>query len=166
LFEIRDNNYELDSLNYNLGIISEEKIKDYINGKWYSPIFVNAFFKKITYQTFKSQYLDIDFKNEKINPLLMEYYSVIERIGISIESYNKSLVEVKKIEVVVKLHRDILLSNIINIKNKELDRDLLKKLEIEADFNLKENGLTIEFKPVDTAVYTRALEKIKKKRKE
>lgn len=63
LLEVRDNNFTLDKTKDDLGKLSEKVIKENLKNR--VPKLVFIFTKKIAYQTF----LNIDFKNERINPM-------------------------------------------------------------------------------------------------
>lgn len=146
LLEVRNNNFALDKTKGDLVKLSEKIIKENLKNRVPKLIFI--FTKKIVYQTFLNRYLNIDFKNERIIPMLRDYYGEIESIENSIKLYNDTFLKWGNIEL-IKIDRTLALGTIIMIKNRKLDKDLLKMLEIEADFNLKEKGLTIEFKPLD-----------------
>lgn len=145
LLEIRDNNFALDMAENDLGKLSEEALKESFDKKLPKLVFI--FIKKIVYQTFLNRYLDIDFKNGKIIPLLREYYSELEMLENSIKQYNDAFFKYNF--EFIKIDRIISMGNIIRLKNKKLDKELLNILEIEADFILKENGLEMLFKPLD-----------------
>lgn len=135
LFEVRDNNWALDYLQEKI-LENEGEIEKKV--ELGPPPLIFTFFKKTSYKNFVNKYLNIDFNEEKIGPNLREYYGDITLIEKTVKLYNEACIKKNKVHALID--RVISHTGIQRIKSQLLDENLLKMLEIEAEFDLREKG--------------------------
>ncbi len=148
LFEVMDNNFELDRINDSL-IINDilEASKEELEKEDYKYKYIFADVKMVIYNIFLKSSIDIDFKQEDIAPLLREYYKELDYLIRDTRNYNDIKMDDLDFK---KWYYSHLIIRVRTIKiTKKIDTKILVKLQKEADFNLEEKGLLRKYEPFD-----------------
>ncbi len=147
LFEVNDNNYNIKTLEYMFGI--NDLLERGTIRVWEGPFYSDGYqdnFNNVINNIFIERSINIDFKQEDLNPSLRKYYQEILNIKESIKKYNEVRINENTLEK-KKMLFTMLRQSIYLIKYQKLHLKVFDKLEKEADYHLIKSGFYKDFKP-------------------
>ena len=149
LFEIQENNYNLDSLKHELEITDLPnrklaQIKDFLD--FYNIIRIK--FDETIYKMSLEYGFDIDFENDKLLLYVRSYYQKLTELNTFIKIYNNIKIEDQSFSA--KKHFFSIIQDLVkDIKRNKVDENLIKDMQLEANFDLEKQGLSKKFKNED-----------------
>lgn len=141
LFEVRDNNYSLEWID---DYVCQIKNNILTNAK------LSIDFDKVIYANYINTSIALDFNQEELNPLLREYYKLLEMISKASYAYDKVTknnmdLSVNKFNVVKNFLLRVVENEIKKIRSGKKDKKLIDKLQKEANLYLEEKGYSRKY---------------------
>lgn len=145
LLEINYNDFQIRFLEYSFGAndILIKNFSELIETNFYRQIYKDKL-RNTVYKNYLEQCLYIDFNDVKLSGSLNLYYAYIDNIKNCLIGYNNIVLDSNSYNY-KKNSFSSLIKSISTIKNNNFNQNIIKRLEKESSFTLKDNGLL--FKP-------------------